>query len=62
MKHLLAVLITTFTCLILAQATTASVHFNGKSLDSISSPQVCAEENEKKKKKGGEDDEEPECE
>lgn len=59
MKHILAMLIATFFYLSVGQASAASINFEGKSLDSLSSPMVCAEE---EKKKGGEDDEEPECE
>jgi len=61
MKHFIAVLITAFTFLFIGQAPAATSPFNEKSLDSLSSPLVCADDDEKKKKKKGEE-EEPECE
>ncbi len=60
MKHIMAVLITAFTFLVVGQASAATTPFTGKSLDSMSSPLICAEEDKKKKKKKG-DEEEPEC-
>ncbi len=63
MNKILAVLIAAFTFMVLGQASAATANFTGKSLDSLSSPLVCAEEEkEKKKKKKGEEEEEPECE
>lgn len=62
MKHFLAVLITAFTFLILGQASAATSSFPEKSLENLSSPLLCADEDKKKKKKKeGEEDKEPEC-
>ncbi len=62
MKHILAVLITAFTFLVMGHSSAATIGFTGKSLDSVQSPLVCDKEKEKdKKKKKGADDEEPEC-
>lgn len=61
MKQLLAVLIAAFTLFVIGQASATSTRFTGQSLDSLSSPSICAEEKKKKKNEEAEEDEEPEC-
>ncbi|MCP4076544.1 MAG: hypothetical protein GY744_10195 [Gammaproteobacteria bacterium] len=62
MRNFLAILITAFTFLFIGHASAATSPFNEKSLDSLNSPLVCADEEEKKKKKKNGEEEEPECE
>ncbi len=64
MKQILAILIATFTLFSAASLQAGSFSYDAKSIDSISSPMICAShgEEEKKKKKKGEEEEEPECE
>ncbi len=62
MKQILAILIATFTFFSAASLQAGSYSFDGKSIDSVKSPLICASHDEKKKKKKGEEEEEPECE
>ena len=62
MKQILAILIATFTFFTAASLQAGTFSYDAKSIDTISSPMVCASHDEKKKKKKGEEEEEPECE
>ncbi len=63
MKRLLTLLIAAFTFLILGQASAATLSVTDNSIDSLSSPLICADDSDKKKKKKKKDEEEePECE
>ena len=62
MKHILALLIATFTFLSFGSASAATATFSDDSVESLSSPLICADEKDKdKKKKKKGDEEEPEC-
>lgn len=50
MKHILAVLITAFSFLVIGQATAATFPTSNNSLDSISSPLICDKEEDKRQK------------
>ena len=62
MKQFLALLITTLTFFSASNTLAGTIELNGKSLDTIASPLICAEQDKKKKKKGKGEEEEPECE
>ena len=62
MKQFLALLITSLTFFTASSALAGSIDFTGKSIDTIQSSLICAEEDKKKKKKGEGEEEEPECE
>jgi len=69
MRKLFIFIITAYAALFLGQAAAATTVFNDKTLDSLSSPLICAEDEKKnseqkdnEKKYSEEDEEEPDCE
>lgn len=61
MKNILASLIALFTFMVIGQSHAVTTLSSAQSIDSLSSPLICAEDADKKKKKKGEEEEEPEC-
>lgn len=64
MKQIHALIFAALTVLFIGQASAATATFSGPSLNSLSSPLICAESTDKdstKTKEKKEDEEEPEC-